>query len=205
MYVDSTSWARDVKAVTSDSSTAKAGAVDAWSDDVRFWRSANMRPRDTSGLPRLERPCHPLRILPYHIHLPFPSPYHPFHTLHHQTDCKETSTSSFHRHTPFLHHRKEIRHRAAAQSETPDTSLLRRNLTISTDLTIWLVLTTGSHGPIQIGWPVRYTRCSRRRGGNGIIKSRAEILIVCRRRRSSYSIATSRSSLLFPWLGSRWE
>jgi hypothetical protein len=40
MYVDSTSWARDVKAVTSDSSTAKAGAVDAWSDDVRFWRSA---------------------------------------------------------------------------------------------------------------------------------------------------------------------
>jgi hypothetical protein len=29
-----------VKAVTSDSSTAKAGAVEACSEEVRFWRSA---------------------------------------------------------------------------------------------------------------------------------------------------------------------
>jgi hypothetical protein len=37
IYVDSTSWAREVNAVTRDSRTAKAGAVDACSDDVRFY------------------------------------------------------------------------------------------------------------------------------------------------------------------------
>jgi hypothetical protein len=78
MYVDSMSWASDVKAVTSDSITANAGAVDCCIDAVRFGGIPGVVSRQHALSTHLAGHAHPTDTVPSHTAIPSVPPMPPY-------------------------------------------------------------------------------------------------------------------------------